>query len=332
MRKEVATVRTLALLGVVFLPIAAGAAAAATFGDGFATEDLAAYLENAGGAKPENIALERAEGMTGKRVLRLANKAEARFKMVPVDENTKYTLTFRGRFDGGESIEDNPRFDTFVTAGSKPPILPFREVEFFDDDRKPVRGNDAVASAMPFRTWQPYRDTFYSPTGAAFLRLTISTPQAGLTFYMDDVKFVKTPDEGAINCNPIQGKYGLYDYSGWRRPAAGGKLVEIENGKIAFDTKYGTGGTTFPLSQSGTYSLTATARGNGYNSVVILHLFDGNGKKIEEVALREYTAPRYFVMPPGVKRGAFLVYSNILEEVRLVRIGDENKINEVRKK
>jgi len=325
-------VRTLALLGAALVPIAAGEAAAATFGDGFASGDLAAYLENAAGAAKESIALERAAGMTGKRVLRLANKAQARFKMVPVDGNTKYTLSFRGRFEGGEPIEDNPRLDTFVTDGSKPPMLPHREMEFFDADRKRVRGRGAFASAMPFREWQSYRDTFYPPARAAFMRLTVRSPRAGLTFYMDNVKLVKTPDEGAINCNPVIGRHGLYDYSGWRRPAAGGKLVELEDGRVAFDTKYGTSGMTFPLSRSGTYSLAAKARGNGYNSGVIVHFLDGNGKKIGEVPLRGYKAPRYFILPPGVKRGAFLVYSNILEEVRLGRIGDEKKINEVRKK
>ena len=321
--------RAFAFIGAVVASLAASEPAAARFGDGFASADLAAYLDNP--AKNGTLALVRADGMRGKRALRLKDKAQATFKMVPVDEDTKYTLTLRARFDGGEALEDNPRFDTFVTDGSKPPMLPHREIEFYDASRKRVRGRGSFASAMPLRAWQSYRDTFYPPMRAAFAKLIIRTPRAGLTCYVDDVKLEKTPDEGAINCNPVQGRYGLYDYSGWRRPASGGKIVRLDDGKIVFDTKYGTGGMTFPLSRGGTYALSAKRTGNGYNSVVIVHFLNGGLKKVGEVALRG-SGPRYFLLPDGVKRGAFLVYSNLLEEVRLNRIGDEKKINEVRAK
>ena len=100
------------------------------------------------------------------------------------------------------------------------------------------------------------------------------------------------------------------------------------DGKTIFDTKYGSRGTAFPLPGPGTYALSAKATGNGYNSCVKLDVFDREGKKIMTTVLRRYEQTNYFVPPPEAASASLLVYSCLLEEVRLVRVGDENAIEQ----
>lgn len=117
------------------------------------------------------------------------------------------------------------------------------------------------------------------------------------------------------------GAYGRHNYSGWASIAGGGAIIDYE-GKTVFDVQYGTSGFSFPLERPGTYRLSTVARPNGYNSVMILHLLEAGGEKIGQISLRSHGASTEFILPPGVRRGRLLTYSNLLEEVRLVRVGD----------
>lgn len=299
---------------------AAPATRPAALGDGFAAGDLSAFVRNAGELKPGQAAWEPADGAAGKRRLRLADGARAVLADVPVDPDTKYALTFRARFDGSEAVEENPRLDVLAQYGAASPVVPRREVQFLDADRKPLGGG--LTAGMPLRNWHAYRDAFYPPAKAAFARVALAAGKAGVTLYVEDLSLAPAADEGAINVNPVIGAHGRYDYSGWGPPAAGGKIIETDDGRVAFDTKYGTRGPTFPLARPGTYSLSARSTANGYNSVVILDLLDDGGKTVESISLRRYDRPTTFILPPGVRRGSFLVYSNLLEEVRVVRAGD----------
>lgn len=319
---------TLRMMVAVVLLVAADNAIAQPFGDGFATGNLSDYLADAARLKPEQASLQSADGMLGKRCLRLSGAPPTVFKEVSVDPDKKYTLRFRARHEGGESVEENPRWDLFTAYGRVPAVVPQRELQFLDASKKPL---GSMASGMPFRKWQEYRDIFYPPAGAAFLRLQIASGKAVNALYLDDVILEPAPDEGSINVNPVIGKYGLYNYSGWLTPSAGGKIIQLDDGRIVFDTKYGTSSPSFPLAEPGTYCLFARSQDNGYNSVVILSLLDESGKKIESVDLRRYGVPRYFVLPPGARRGSFLVYSNLLEELRLSRVGDAGEIKNLQK-
>lgn len=314
-------------IGVLVLLVAA-TAAAQPYGDGFATGNVSDYLADASRLKPEHVSLQSAAGMLGKRCLRVSGASRIVFKDVPVSPDRKYTLRFRARHEGSESVEENPRWDGFTAYTRVPPLVPQRELQFFDASRKPL---PALASGMPFRQWQGYRDIFYPPPGAASMRLLIASGRAEITLYLDDVVLEPTPDEGSVNVNPVIGKYGLYNYSGWLNPSAGGKIIQLEDGRLAFDTRYGTSSPSFPLAEPGTYCLFARSQENGYNSVVILNLLDESGRKIESVDMRRYGVPRYFVVPPGARRGSFLVYSNLLEELRLTRVGDADQIQKLPK-
>ena len=176
---------------------------------------------------------------------------------------------------------------------------------------------------MPFRDRHEYADVFYTPPQAASIRLSVSSGD-GVTLAMQDLAFAETVEEDALNVNPAF-RLGPFNYSGWQNISAGGKLIE-RDGKTVFDTKYGSRGSRFPLSGPGTYALSATATGNGYNSCVKVDIFDAQGKKLMTSVLRRYDQSQYFVAPPEAVSASFLVYSCLLEEVRLVRIGDEKAI------
>ena len=52
-----------------------------------------------------------------------------------------------------------------------------------------------------------------------------------------------------------------------------------------------------PLPGPGTYAISAKATGNGYNSVVILRVYDAHGEKLMQASTRRY-APRTYFVPP----------------------------------
>jgi hypothetical protein len=133
-----------------------------------------------------------------------------------------------------------------------------------------------------------------------------------------------TKYEAVLNVNPSF-QLGPYNYSGWQNISAGGKLIERE-GKTILDTKYGSTGQKIPLPGPGTYAFSARATGNGYNSVVIVRVYDAQGKELMRSSTRRYGPLQYFVPPKNAAYASFLVYSCLLEEVRLLRVGDERAI------
>lgn len=294
------------------------------FNDGFA-KALKSYIEKSS----SQVSLVSRDGMKGVKVLNLSNKGQVVLKLIPVNDKTKYTLTFRSSFSGGESAEENPRLDNFMSYNYIPTVLPKRDLVFYDKNKKKINARN-FTSALPFRQWREYKDIFYPPANAAYLSLNFSSGAQDISLFIDDLKLKETEDEGAINCNPVIGKHGIYNYSGWQWPASGGKIVIMDNGKTAFDVKYGTSSAEFPLSEAGTYMLTSKATANGYNPVIIMRFLNSSGKEISRLGTRRFGKPFYFTIPPETVRGKFLCYSNMLEEVRLVRIGDENKIKELK--
>lgn len=251
------------------------------------------------------------------------SKAKTSFGEITVKPATKYTLTLEAGFEGeAESIEENPRFEVFNRLGKTSPLLPAREIRFFDAAGKPVGG--PVVHALPFRRSRVYRDVFYTPRAAAKARVTITSGR-GLRLRLARMTLDETADEGALNVNPTFES----GYSGWKNIAAGGRLID-RDGKTILDTKYGSTGRMIPLPGPGTYGFSAKATGNGYNSVVIVRCYDAGGKELLRTSTRKYGPVTYFVPPKDAVSASFLVYSCLLEELRLVRAGEESAISELR--
>ncbi len=295
-------------------------AAAQPFGDGFAKKDLSAYLENPQHIRPDQASLKPSAGMSGKQVLRLAGGLTVRFKDVPIDSSIKYVLTFRGRFEGeGESIEENPHLDVLTMPRGVPSIFATREIQFVDADNRVLY---SVGGGLVFREWFEYRDIFYAPPAAKYVRLIIRTGRPEMVYEVDNIQLVPSPDEGAINCNPVPNKNGKYNYSGWQRLAVGAKMIELPDGRVAFDTKYGTTGASFPMTRPGKYTLTTISQENGFNYAVVLNFLDAEGKKLGSINGWGNGKPYEAVPPPGTTQGSLLFYSNVIEEVRVNHVGE----------
>jgi hypothetical protein len=309
------------LLALAWIATAAPLLAAPPYNSGFASGEPGDYL--AEGFPPERVQI---TPMDGDNVMLLDDTAVG-FEDMPVQPNSKYTLSFEGSFTGDvESIEENSRFEIFTRLGGVSPVLPSRRLEFLDNEGRPL--DLSLQYAMPFRSQHCYTDVFYTPADAASLRLHIASGD-DIVFNLRNLTLAATADEGSINVNPAF-RLGPQNYSGWQRISAGGQIVELD-GKTVLDTKYGSRGMAFPLPGPGTYALSAKATANGYNSCVQVHVFDAKGNALLKVSTRQYGPPRYFVPPKEAVAASFLVYSCLLEEVRLVRVGDESAIDTVKK-
>jgi len=264
----------------------------------------------------------------GKTQTMILSDGACQLRDAAVQPGRKYTLTLTAAFEGdAESMEDNPRFEVFARPGQTSPRLPSRRIEFLDAAGKPT--GRPLLHAMPFRNRHTYEDVFYTPAEAAAVRIGLASGK-GVRLILSALRVSETPDEGALNVNPAFG-LGLCNYSGWRNIAAGGCLIRRE-GKVVLDTKYGSVGQKIPLSKPGTYALSAKATGNGYNSVVIVRVYDRKDKKLMQASTRRYGPRTYFVLPADAAYASFLVYSCLLEEARLVWVGDEKAIQSLRKK
>jgi len=269
----------------------------------------------------------RVASVDGRQAMVLTDST-ARLSDMTVKPATKYTLSLTAAFEGDvESIEENPRFEIFTRPKQTGPRLPSRQIQFFDAAGKST--GRSVVYAMPFRNRRTYQDVFHTPVDAVIARVALTSGK-GVRLVLSRLEIAETPDEAAMNANPAF-RLGPWNYSGWRNIAAGGRLIQ-RDGKTVLDTKYGSTGKMIPLSEPGTYALSAIATGNGYNSVVIVRVYDRQGKMLMKASTRRYGPRSYFVPPKNAAYASFLVYSCLLEEVRLVRVGDEQAIESFRQK
>jgi hypothetical protein len=174
-----------------------------------------------------------------------------------------------------------------------------------------------------------YVAEFYVPTKATTVPIAISSGKE-IRLLLAKASLVEASVDATLNINPTFALEPV-NYAGWMNIATGGQLIQRE-GKTILDTKYGTTGQMIPLTQPGTYAISATAIGNGYNSIVIIRVYDADGKELMRSSTRRYGPPTYFVPPPEVVYASFLVYSCLLEEVRLVRVGDASANDENRQR
>lgn len=177
--------------------------------------------------------------------------------------------------------------------------------------------------------WHDYVAEFYVPAKATTVRIAISSGKE-IRLLLAKASLVEAPVDATLNINPTFALEPV-NYAGWMNIATGGQLIQRE-GKTILDTKYGITGQMIPLTQPGTYAISATATGNGYNSIVIIRVYDADGKELMRSSTRKYSPPTYFVPPPEVVYASFLVYSCLLEEVRLVRVGDASANDENRQR
>jgi hypothetical protein len=244
------------------------------------------------------------------------------FKVTP---STKYTMNLKAAFEGDvESMEENPRFEIFNQMGKTSPRLPSREIRFFDDAGKPV--GLPMQFAMPFKNQRTYQDAFYTPSDAVTAQISLTSGK-DIRLVLLQLNFEKSSEDTTLNVNPSF-QLGPDNYSGWQNISSGGQLIQ-RDGTTILDTKYGSTGQMIPLPEPGTYAFSAKATPNGYNSVVIVRVYDASGKELMRSSTRRYGPRTYFVPPKEAVSASFLVYSCLLEEIRLVRIGDEEEINSI---
>ncbi|QDU96993.1 hypothetical protein [Lignipirellula cremea] len=267
------------------------------------------------------------ESVDGAAVL-VADDTTVRFQDIAVKPNGRYVLSLTAGFQGnGESIEENPHFEVFNRLGQTGANLPSREIRFLDASGKSA--GQTLRYGLPFKSMHDYVDEFYAPAGAVTARIAISTGKANRLLLAKAV-LAESRETETLNINPTFA-LGPVNYAGWTNISAGGQLIQ-QDGKTIFDTKYGSSGQPIPLTQSGTYAISAKATGNGYNSIVIIRVYDADGKELMRASTRQYGPPTYFVPPADAVYASFLVYSCLLEEVRLQRVGDVSAIEALRKK
>ena len=273
--------------------------------------------------EPENVQVSTVQGA---RVL-VVSGSTARLRDMAVKPATKYTLSLVASFRGdAEAIEDNPRFEIFTRPGRTSPRLPSRMIQFLDADGKSA--GQALRYALPFRNQRTYTDEFHTPAGAVTARITLASGES-INLDVARLRLEETASTDVLNANP-RFELGQFNYSGWKTIRDGGRLVE-RKGKTILDTKYGSTGQRIPLTESGTYAISAKGTGNGYNTVVILRVYDAAGKELMKASTRRFGPRVYFVRPPNAAYASFLVYSCLLEEVQLARIGDEQAIRKYQK-
>ncbi|QDV26493.1 hypothetical protein [Aureliella helgolandensis] len=304
--------------GLVVMLAANAALAASPITIDFSTGQPADYFTEDTASSVSRFPIGGAQGM-------LVADATALLRDVTVLPSTKYRLTLLAAGAGDvEWLEDNPRFEFFHQPGQTSAHLPAREIEFFNAAGQPI--GRPLAFALPYRQSHSYQDVFYTPDDAVTARIRLSSGK-GIRLALTRLALEPAADEKTLNVNPSF-DLGPDNYSGWKNIAAGGKFIQ-RDGKTILDTKYGSTGQTIPLPESGTYALSALATGNGYNSIVIVRVYDSEGQELMRSSTRRYGPRTYFVPPPEAAYASLLVYSCLLEEVRLVRVGDENMINEM---
>ncbi|HOF87269.1 MAG TPA: hypothetical protein PLZ36_04060 [Armatimonadota bacterium] len=184
--------------------------------------------------------------------------------------------------------------------------------------------------ALVFGDWHPYTDVCYTPANAAAMEFAVVLPNGENGVLLDDWALGPCPDEGAINCNP-DFRYGPCSYTGWASLNTGALFVKVGEGKYGLNTAYGSSSEPFPLREPGTYRLYARGAARGGFRTVDLRIYDAKGaliKILNIVGLPNGNSVDV-LLPDGAAAGSLLVYHHILEEVRVMRVGDANALAEL---
>jgi len=306
---------------VIAACLSTSALAQSPYGDQFAAGNLQQYLEGAQSLKAGSVAFGPRKGATGKKCMGMRGGVAVTFKTVPVNANTKYTLSFRGTFTGGESIEENPRMQLALLHDRNPnskryDFLPKMKMIFLDPSGKTVSVMNH--RALPFREWHDYNTTFYPPIGAASMQLVISSGTNTTGFYLDNMRFDKTPDQGALNVNPVVSESGMYDYSAWASFAAGAGMIPTADGSAAFNSAYGSTSVRFPMKGNTEYVIRPIkGKSLGYATTCEVRCLNKDNKRVGSMRASTSKDAR-FTTPVDCVSGVIHVRSFVLEEIRVL--------------
>ena len=264
--------------------------------------------------------------ISSKTSLTLTRDQSVEFKMVAVNDDTRYTLLFYGQLNGAECIEDNRRMALTLQHRSNPndktyDFLPKMKLAFYDANQKLIAMKNQCS--LPFKDRHKYSVTFYPPYGGKFMKLLIQAGGNTTSFKLDGMKFGKARDQGAINVNPVTDDSGLYDYSAWDRFASGASMIVNKNGKVGFNSAYGSTGIRFPLKPNTVYIANSSGESLGYAPTVLLRILDKNNDQIEETRIYATKESVKFTTPPNCTGAVIHVRSVILDQVR-VQVEDTN--------
>ncbi|OGV55929.1 MAG: hypothetical protein A2X49_08060 [Lentisphaerae bacterium GWF2_52_8] len=311
----------LPIISLLLISCLANAQNSAVLGDKFAQGKLENYLENAKSLKESQAFFEPVKNAK-ENCLVLNKDTIAVFKPIPIKEDLKYKLSFMVRAETKETIEENPRLALILLGRGS--WLPCRDITFFDAEMKPLGRRSHYDGCLPFGTWFNFIDVFYPLPKAAFMQLSFQTRKDSKLF-IRDISLSPSPDEGSINTNPSF-SLGKYNYSGWPSKHTDGRLLERPDGRVIFDTGYGSGSESFPISP-GKHRLYAKGSTYGGYQEIIFFFMDNNGKEISKTGMNSTPEgiQKEFMVPDGAVRGRFLIYNNVLDELRLTRVGENPK-------
>ena len=289
---------------------------ATVFGDNFAQGKLDDYIVNAAKLHAGQAVFEATPDGKGNSLVLNTNTAVS-FKFVPVKDSIKYKFAFMVRAETRETIEENPRLEGRLVGWDA--WIPDLDICFYDAEMKCISSGGRPRYTLPFGAWFNSIFVLYPPANTAFMQVTFDTKKESKLFLRD---FTLDPaaDEGAINCYPTMnfGKYNCH---------IGGHLLERADGRLVWDSGYGClFGESMPLSP-GRYKLYAKGFTYGGYSTIGISFLDRDGRTISGAAIN--SAPggnqKEFEVPEGTVRGSMLIYNNVIEELRLTRMGDEKK-------
>lgn len=294
------------------------------FNDGFADKRMEAYLENAGKLY-EDASFKGVPGMTGKKCIALTydNEMEAEFHPVPVSDLKAYVLSFRGQWENSETLDNNPTFEAAVDERFifQIPYVPTMDLLFLDADEKPLK--DEILMTMPYGKWREYKQVFFPPEGAAFMRLKIKSGSNPGVFYVDNIKFepVKNPPDeinlsfGDVIQDSSGSVYGFKVYA---------LLQKNSSGKLMYNPGYGSISSSISMSGPGKYRVTfkgEVIRNKGGAVSLAVIFMDSSGRKIGETASKKIdTEPLELTFPKEASRIKLLIYNHLLEEIRITKL------------
>lgn len=309
-------------------------AAPQVYGDKFASGHMDTYVEQATRAATfarfESGPQDRGQAITTTNVLT--------FKTVPVDANTRYRLSFVASTKSSETIEDNPRLSKIVFSARS--FMPSCSLRFYDKDAELITSTHE-SFTLPYAKWHDYQWVFYPPASAVSMQWVINPSDKDNTVTVADASLKVVTDKQSLNINPTF-NMGPYNLSGWD----GGSLRVAEDGQVLLVADYYAISSSFPLTEPGTYRLTLNASNFGRYNAVFLIFLDAKGKEISRYGQRpgrtkkerlaNPTGPHkhefYLTPPAGTVRGNFLIYQSLVQEISLVRVGDEQSFDTFKQK
>lgn len=213
------------------------------------------------------VSMQEKEGINNSRALLLKKTDKpnvyvtVKLKKIPVEANTCYTLSFKGKVRGSDTLKNNSQlmifFYDYARAGKGKP-LPGWSVTLYDKQGKKLPNpRSAFFRAIIHDDYFRYTDTFYTHRNAAFAEITYSNNGNHFNdILIDNVQLKKREASKVLNINS-DFSAGIYDYSGWQNVKKA-KIEAQENGKamMHIEPKGGIYADPVPVEQGKRYKIT----------------------------------------------------------------------------